>query len=104
MNPGICRCQVLSDRVPHAWLFQRCSAVIHHGGASTTAMGLRCGKPTMICPFFGDQFFWAQMVRFVGVSLLCSARVVLPRGLIYTVALSAIVFTASRARLLSFCF
>ena len=43
--------------------------VIHHGGASTTAMGLRCGKPTMICPFFGDQFFWAEMVVDAGVGV-----------------------------------
>jgi len=43
---------VLGGQVPHHWLFKRCKAVIHHGGASTTAMGLRCGKvnptPTII--------------------------------------------------------
>lgn len=33
------------------------SAVCHHGGAGTTAAGLRAGKPTIIVPFFGDQFF-----------------------------------------------
>jgi len=60
---------VLSERVPHHWLFQRCAAVIHHGGASTTSMGLRCGKPTMVCPFFGDQFFWAQKVVDAGVGV-----------------------------------
>jgi hypothetical protein len=38
------------------------AAVIHHGGAGTVAAGLRAGKPTMVCPFFGDQFFWAQMM------------------------------------------
>jgi UDP:flavonoid glycosyltransferase YjiC (YdhE family) len=41
--------------VPHDWLFQHVSAVCHHGGAGTTAIGLRCGKPTIIVPFFGDQ-------------------------------------------------
>lgn len=60
---------VLNEKVPHHWLFQRCSAVIHHGGASTTSMGLRCGKPTMVCPFFGDQFFWAQEVVDAGVGV-----------------------------------
>jgi UDP:flavonoid glycosyltransferase YjiC (YdhE family) len=37
--------------------------VIHHGGAGTTAAGLRAKNPTFICPFFGDQNFWAEMVK-----------------------------------------
>lgn len=52
----------LVDDTPHDWLFQRCRAVCHHGGAGTTAAGLRAGLPTIIVPFFGDQFFWAQVV------------------------------------------
>ena len=52
----------LLDNVPHDWLFPRCKAVIHHGGAGTTAIGLKCGIPTMIVPFFGDQPFWGAMV------------------------------------------
>ena len=48
--------------VPHDWLFPKCRAVIHHGGAGTTAIGLKCAKPTMIVPFFGDQPFWGAMV------------------------------------------
>ncbi|KAI9651529.1 MAG: hypothetical protein M1831_000782 [Alyxoria varia] len=48
--------------VPHDWLFPRCRAVVHHGGAGTTAIGLKCAKPTMIVPFFGDQPFWGAMV------------------------------------------
>ena len=47
---------------PHDWLFGHCRGVIHHGGAGTVAAGLRAGKPTFICPFFGDQFFWGQVV------------------------------------------
>lgn len=39
---------------PHEWLFQRVTAVIHHGGAGTTACGLSYGKPTTIVPFFGE--------------------------------------------------
>lgn len=44
----------LLDNVPHSWLFQHVSAVVHHGGAGTTAAGLYAGKPTVIVPFFGD--------------------------------------------------
>lgn len=50
------------ENTPHDWLFPRCKAVIHHGGAGTTAIGLKCAKPTMIVPFFGDQTFWGSMV------------------------------------------
>ena len=38
------------------------AAVCHHGGAGTTAAGLKAGKPTIIVPFFGDQFFWGSMI------------------------------------------
>lgn len=54
------------DNTPHDWLFPRVSAVVHHGGAGTTAIGLKCGKPTMIVPFFGDQPFWGAMVSKAG--------------------------------------
>ncbi|OMP89011.1 UDP-sugar-dependent glycosyltransferase 52 [Diplodia seriata] len=52
----------LLDNTPHDWLFPRVAAVVHHGGAGTTAIGLKCGRPTMIVPFFGDQPFWGAMV------------------------------------------
>ncbi|KAH8658577.1 hypothetical protein BGZ61DRAFT_465799 [Ilyonectria robusta] len=47
---------------PHEWLFQHVAAVIHHGGAGTTACGLKCGRPTAIVSFFGDQPFWGHIV------------------------------------------
>jgi hypothetical protein len=47
---------------PHDWLFEHVKAVVHHGGAGTTATGLLKGKPTVIVPFFGDQPFWGAMV------------------------------------------
>ena len=52
----------LLDQVPHDWLFPRVAAVVHHGGAGTTAAGLRAGRPTVVCPFFGDQPFWGRRV------------------------------------------
>ncbi|KAF3402070.1 Sterol 3-beta-glucosyltransferase UGT80B1 [Penicillium rolfsii] len=51
---------------PHEWLFQHVAAVIHHGGAGTTACGLRNARPTVIIPFFGDQPFWGAMVAAAG--------------------------------------
>ena len=78
--------------VPHDWLFPRIDAACHHGGAGTTGASLRgqsilitelklpsaadrslpsfhsaAGIPTIILPFFGDQFFWADRVEVLGV-------------------------------------
>jgi UDP:flavonoid glycosyltransferase YjiC (YdhE family) len=54
--------------VPHDWLFSnnRVKAVVHHGGAGTTAAGLAHGRPTAVVPFFGDQLFWGQMIHRAG--------------------------------------
>ncbi|KAF7543448.1 hypothetical protein G7Z17_g10726 [Cylindrodendrum hubeiense] len=48
--------------VPHDWLFEHVSCVVHHGGAGTTAAGIKAGKPTLVVPFFGDQQFWGSMI------------------------------------------
>lgn len=55
------------DSIPHSWLFPRVSAVVHHGGASTVAAGLRAGVPSIVIPFFGDQPFWGQRIADLGV-------------------------------------
>jgi sterol 3beta-glucosyltransferase len=55
------------NAAPHDWLFPRMKAVVHHGGAGSTMAGLRAGKPTVICPFFGDQPFWGQVILRAGV-------------------------------------
>jgi sterol 3beta-glucosyltransferase len=55
------------EAAPHDWLFPQCSVVVHHGGAGTTAAGLRAGKPTVIVPFFGDQYFWGRTVAAMGL-------------------------------------
>jgi sterol 3beta-glucosyltransferase len=52
----------LLGNIPHDWLFERVAAVVHHGGAGTTAIGLKKGKPTAVVPFFGDQPFWGKQI------------------------------------------
>jgi sterol 3beta-glucosyltransferase len=60
--PGV----FLAGSLPHDWLFSRVSAVVHHGGAGTTATGLRAGAPTVVVPFIGDQPFWGRRVAAIG--------------------------------------
>jgi UDP:flavonoid glycosyltransferase YjiC (YdhE family) len=55
------------NSAPHNWLFPRMAAVVHHGGAGTTAEGLRAGVPTVIVPFIVDQPFWGKRVKDLGV-------------------------------------
>ena len=56
------------DSLPFSWLFPQMAAVVHHGGAGTTSIGLWGGIPAIITPFMGDQPFWAQRVYELGVS------------------------------------
>ena len=55
------------DSIPHTWLFERVSAVCHHGGAGTTAAGFKAGVPSIIIPFSNDQFAWAHRSYDLGV-------------------------------------
>ena len=57
----------LIESIPHTWLFPKMKIVIHHGGAGTTATGLRAGKPTIIIPHNADQPAWGQRVFELGV-------------------------------------
>lgn len=54
-----------AGNIPHDWLFAdgRVKAVCHHGGAGTTAIGLRNGLPTIVVPFFGDQKYVACLFK-----------------------------------------
>lgn len=51
------------DDCPHEWLFGRVAAVVHHGGAGTTACGLFNGIPTLIVPFFGEYVLLYSSTR-----------------------------------------
>jgi len=54
--------------MPHSWLFDQVSMVIHHGGFGTTAATLRAGVPGIVVPHVIDQFYWGQQVYQLGVS------------------------------------
>jgi UDP:flavonoid glycosyltransferase YjiC (YdhE family) len=54
--------------LPHAALFPRLRAVVHHGGAGTTAEVARAGVPAVVLPVFADQFFWAERAHAAGVA------------------------------------
>ncbi len=55
-----------SESIPAVWLFSKCAAIVHHGGAGTTAAGLRSGKPNVVVPFAADQPFWGKRVAALG--------------------------------------
>ena len=55
------------DDVPHAWLFPRMAAIVHHCGAGTTGTALRAGVPSVPVPVFADQPFWGERIRALGV-------------------------------------
>ena len=54
---------------PHDWLFNQIDAATHHGGAGTTGASLRAGLPTIVKPFFGDQFFFGSRIEDLGVGI-----------------------------------
>jgi UDP:flavonoid glycosyltransferase YjiC (YdhE family) len=53
--------------IPHAKLFSRVAAVVHHGGAGTTHAATRAGVPQIVVPHLLDQFCWARRVARMGV-------------------------------------
>jgi sterol 3beta-glucosyltransferase len=54
--------------LPHACLFPRMAAVVHHAGAGTTAAGLRAGVPAVPVPVMADQPFWARRAAALGAA------------------------------------
>jgi vancomycin aglycone glucosyltransferase len=59
-------CIAVGD-VNHQALFPRVAAVVHHGGAGTTAAAALAGAPQVVAPMFMDQFYWADRVRSLGI-------------------------------------
>src|SRR6185503_12283234 len=63
LPPGV----LCLEAAPHAWLFPRMAAVVHHGGAGTTAAAFRAGVPQVVVPHLADQPFWGERVARLGV-------------------------------------
>jgi vancomycin aglycone glucosyltransferase len=59
-------CMLVGD-VSHDMLFPRVAAVVHHGGAGTTAAAARAGAPQVVAPMFADQFYWADRIVALGL-------------------------------------
>jgi len=53
--------------VNHAEVFPRCRAIVHHGGAGTTAASVRSGVPTLVLWVGADQPVWANQIKRLGV-------------------------------------
>lgn len=70
--------------LPHSWLFPRVAAVVHHGGAGTTAATLRAGVPSIPVTGIMDQPFWAKRLRLLG-----TAPAALPRATLTAADLGA---------------
>jgi len=81
------------ENIPHTWLFPRCAAVCHHGGAGTSAAGFAAGVPSIIIPFSNDQFAWAHRAFDMGVGSYPIPK----RKLTVDRLADAIRFTASEA-------
>ncbi|OYN80738.1 glycosyltransferase [Mycolicibacterium sphagni] len=53
--------------VNHAAVFPSCRAVVHHGGAGTTAAGIRAGVPTLVLWVAAEQPLWGKQVQRLGI-------------------------------------
>ncbi|SJM88097.1 related to Sterol 3-beta-glucosyltransferase [Zygosaccharomyces bailii] len=62
-------CIYNAGSVPHDWLFPQMDVAVHHGGSGTTGASLKAGCPTIVKPFFGDQYFYATRVEDIGAGL-----------------------------------
>ena len=53
--------------IPYDWILPKIYAIIHHGGAGTTHLGLKYACPTMIIPHIADQYHWNSILSHKGL-------------------------------------
>ena len=58
---------LIAGTLPHALVFPRVSAIVHHGGAGTTTAAARAGVPQVLLPHILDQYFWAHRIAQLGL-------------------------------------
>jgi sterol 3beta-glucosyltransferase len=63
-SPGLIRI----GAVDHRALFPRAALVVHHGGSGTTHAVAAAGVPSLVIPHVGDQPYWADRLRRLGVA------------------------------------
>jgi hypothetical protein len=54
--------------VDHRALFPRAALVVHHGGSGTTHAVVAAGVPSLVIPHVGDQPYWGERLRRLGVA------------------------------------
>lgn len=54
------------DSVPYDWLLPRVAAMVHQGGAGSTASVLRAGVPSFAVPFGYEQALWGRRIAELG--------------------------------------
>ncbi|WP_369185621.1 glycosyltransferase [Streptomyces sp. Y1] len=79
-------------------LFGRVAAVVHHGGAGTTATAARAGAPQVIVPQIVDQPHWAARVAELGIGAAHPGPVPTVDSLSAALATALAPATGARAR------
>jgi len=49
--------------IPHDWLFERATAVVHHAGSGTLTRALLAGLASVTLPLTNDEPFWAKTLH-----------------------------------------
>jgi vancomycin aglycone glucosyltransferase len=84
--------------VSHELLFPRVAAVVHHGGAGTTAAAARAGIPQVVTPMFGDQPYWARRIADLGLGATVAYSAITQESLTDAVRLALDPPVMARAR------
>ncbi|MGW1838126.1 glycosyltransferase [Streptomyces sp. NPDC002067] len=83
--------------VNHQRLFRQVAAVVHHGGAGTTATAARAGVPQLVVPAqLSDNPYWAHRVATLGIGTALDGPV--PTAAALNAALGTALSPRTRAR------